>query len=553
MKNNNIKIYCDEWRVSELENRRSLRLKGQCYLDEKALDSNSLAVHLDKNESLDDLMFVLAQLNGFYAWVEESDGCVRAAVDHIRSRPLFYACVDDCFYLSDDADWLRIQVKDYEMEPIACEEFQAAGYVTSKNTLFRHVKQLQAGECLVANEVNGHIQVETYQYYLFLHFEPLKYNESILLKELYQVTDKSIQTLIDYANGRQIVIPLSGGYDSRLIATMLKRSNYKNILTFTYGQKGNKESKYSKQVADSLKLDWIFVDYNKTMWREFWSNKMRWEYQRWASGGASLGHIQDFLAVKYLKENRMIDLSCIFVPGHTGDFVSGGHIPAVVYNKNIFSQNELITEIIDKNYNLTSGLFEKKGIIGKILATFSGDLLRLDGLNSVEFANMYELWEWRERQAKYICNSVRVYEFFGLDWWMPLWDKRFIGFFSNVPLQLRKRSLWYRFFVSRVYKNTLVSDSVCYKNVDALSIRLYRFRRVIEAFKVKELFDFLNNKKRIKKGVPLDEQCHYLLSGVNKSKIIDFEEKKYSVLGAYAAVNLEEFKGSGDDDVRGIG
>jgi len=50
----------------------------------------------------------------------------------------------------------------------------------------------------------------------------------------------------------------------------------------------------------------------------------------------------------------------------------------------------------------------------------------------------YEYWDWRERQAKYIANSVRVYEFFGHEWRMPFWDASLIRFWQNVPFHLRK-------------------------------------------------------------------------------------------------------------------
>jgi asparagine synthetase B (glutamine-hydrolysing) len=44
---------------------------------------------------------------------------------------------------------------------------------------------------------------------------------------------------------------------------------------------------------------------------------------------------------------------------------------------------------------------------------------------------------FNERVAKFIVNSVRVYEFFGYSWRMPLWDNELIGFFSQVPLKFR--------------------------------------------------------------------------------------------------------------------
>lgn len=54
-----------------------------------------------------------------------------------------------------------------------------------------------------------------------------------------------------------------------------------------------------------------------------------------------------------------------------------------------------------------------------------------------DMANAFECWEWQERQAKFIVNSCRVYEFWGYDWRIPLWDSEMMDFWSRVPIELR--------------------------------------------------------------------------------------------------------------------
>ena len=58
----------------------------------------------------------------------------------------------------------------------------------------------------------------------------------------------------------------------------------------------------------------------------------------------------------------------------------------------------------------------------------------------------YMLWEWKNRQAKFIANDVRAYEFAGLDWELPFWDKRLCDFFSKLPrIFLEGRYLQYQY------------------------------------------------------------------------------------------------------------
>ena len=222
---------------------------------------------------------MIPKLNGFYSIVRQQHDKLFASVDHIRSMPLFYSSYEGSFYLSDDAEWVREQVGDRRMDAFARDEFLLAGYVTGADTLYPNVKQLQAGECLSVVIKNGRLSVITKRYYRFLHDEPVSYDEAKLRFKLKEVTVASINRLITFADGRQILVPLSGGYDSRLIATLLKKLGYENIITFTYGIPGNKEADYSRQVAESLGLKWLFVEYSADLWRKEWGKEDALQYR----------------------------------------------------------------------------------------------------------------------------------------------------------------------------------------------------------------------------------------------------------------------------------
>ncbi|MDI2587661.1 asparagine synthase-related protein [Psychrobacillus sp. NEAU-3TGS] len=135
------------------------------------------------------------------------------------------------------------------------------GYVTGKNTLYTNVKQIQAGEYLVFDKKNK--ELRTSHYFKFHHGEYSKKNQDELVEELDQVHVRVFQRLIDSLEGRPAILPLSGGYDSRLIAVMLKRLGYENVICFTYGLCSNWEVKISKMVAEQLGFKWIFVPYEK--------------------------------------------------------------------------------------------------------------------------------------------------------------------------------------------------------------------------------------------------------------------------------------------------
>lgn len=511
------------------ETANGIKQRGTCW------DSPVQLLEVSSNTEIGQ---ALEQQNGFYALIWERGSLLYAAVDHIRSIPLFYALKGSDFFLSDDAEWVREQVGNTTMDEVAKEEFQLTGYVTGQDTLYPDVKQLQAGEFLSINTSAETPQLKTERYYRFLHTEPESYDQQDLYKKLDAAALASIDNLIRYANGRQIVIPLSGGYDSRLIATLLKRRGYENILTFTYGVPGNKESAYSKKVADALSLKWHFVEYNNALWREAWQTEERLQYQKWASGWNSIAHVQDWLAVKILKKKNIIENDCIFVPGHTGDFISGGHIPDNVIKNQTSSLEELFKAIKKKHYSIApSEIVTKRGELEwskRLLDRAEQSIVA----NGEDLANGFEKWEWQERQAKFICNSVRVYEFYGYDWWMPLWDMEFVQFWQAAPLEFRKGSSRYIQFVKEVYINESSFIEEINNSSDS-SMLTQNSKKLLKFILPDNLVVFLKGvyRKRISK-------THHLgfWGAFDREEVVSLLEQGFAWHGVRAKAFLKDFE-----------
>jgi len=412
---------------------------------------SSIESRLDDG-NIDELSAFFNQLNGFFAVVIQKDQTVLAAVDRVRSIPLFYGQAEGRIFLSDDAEWVRSRVGDSKMDPVSRKEFLFTGYVTGQETLFPRVHQLQAGEMLRVVRNGDSLHLQMHRYYRFLHTESRDpVDEDSLLAELDAVSEKCVQRLIDYADGRQIVVPLSAGYDSRLIVTILRRLGYENVIAFSYGVPGNRESTVSRAVAESLNYTWEFVPYSNKRWRDWWNSKERMEYQWWASGWTSLPVFQDWPAVWELRKAGKVEKDCVFVPGHTGDFISGGHIPHTIDAKDKGSLGDLSQSIISKHYCNTRWNENNT----ESCSRWHDRIIKVAEAKAVrtkdDIANWFEKWEWQERQAKFIINSVRVYEFWGFDWYLPLWDRDFMTYWQAVPLCFRKNKNLYDKFVNIAY------------------------------------------------------------------------------------------------------
>jgi asparagine synthase (glutamine-hydrolysing) len=415
-------------------------LSGRCLIGDKGV----AAEHFKSIETLEQLTKKLQHANGFFSLVIERGAQIFAAVDHVRSLPLFYMEENGAVVLSDQAEILRRRIAHVRIDDFAKQEFLKTGFTTGRNTLLAGIKQVQAAEVIKLRSDGDTVSDRSASHYEFLHVEPDQFDEEAQAKLLDAATDSCIRRLIAHANGRQIAIPLSGGFDSKLIAMKLKQFGYENIVAFTYGLRGNKDAIKSETVAKQLGISWRRIEYTPEKWKQGWNTELRRKISEACSNWSSLAHMQDWIAIKDLVDEGHIAPDAVIAPGHSGDFVAGSHLPSYLRKDKAETMRGAITTIASVHYHDAQ---PSEAIASRIAAHMGVT----DIANGVDFANAFEFWDWRERQAKYICNSVSPYRTLGLAWWMPLWDKEFVDFWKNVPLDRRLGRVWYRKFVSEAF------------------------------------------------------------------------------------------------------
>jgi len=324
-------------------------------------------------------------------------------------------------------------------------EFIQTVYPPRHKTLYPQVQQLEAGTYAQISDAG---EIDANEYYQYYH-HPEERELEDFAGELKDVFYSVFQDVLARLKNKTAVIPLSGGYDSRIIALMLKEFGMDNIVAFTYGKKDNAEARVSKSMADRLGLDWKFVEYRREDWKK-WSESDEWkEYVQFAANGTSVAHIQDFPATKEIVREHPGDL--VFVPGHSGDFVAGSHLPYEITLDKPYTKDEVVQFILDKHFRL----WELRGgirtnapdVVREIEASFG----ELPYENKEEASALFEYWDWRERQAKFIINSLRVYEFYEKSWDIPLWDDRFMEFFKKVPVKWRYKKYLYDYTLHKMF------------------------------------------------------------------------------------------------------
>lgn len=434
---------------------------------------------------VDQFVRMLNGLNGFFAIASVQRTRVYCAVDRVRSIPLYYFSNGDRFLLSEDPCWIQARLGGAHGDSLAVAEFLLTGYVTGSCTLDLRIRQLQAGEALVVSWGRRGIKAERIRYYEFRHTEC---SEDIhnLCQELDAVAMSSIERLMSYANGRRIVIPLSGGLDSRLIAMSLKRAGYDDVICFSYGVPGNTESLLSQSVAKQMGLPWYFVEYSADKWREWAKSEVYERYREVGGGMTSLAHCQDWPAIMELIQREVLTPSDVVVPGHSADFVAGSHIPPESRRMVRGGLERVALMIWNHHYGLNSvktasrysGVQETEiqmCLRQKILRL----LERAEAGDPSQIVDAYEYWDWQERQAKFIVNSVRVYDFWGCDWWLPWWDAEFMAFWLRAPLQARWGKRLYNKYVQDIQGSLGISTDSASRGIASVTVNTVKRLEVI--------------------------------------------------------------------------
>lgn len=379
----------------------------------------------------------IAALGFAFAAVYERPGELWGAVDHVRAHPLMYRCRDDGAILTDDPYRAVAAALPLDDE-CAIADFQLAGYATGSGTLAREWRGLRPGECIAFRYSGGRIE-RRIEAYAPRPSEPM-FDPSELAgaeAQLRALCDRIFDELCGGLGERQIVVPLSSGIDSQYIVAMLKRRGCRNVIAFSYGLEGNAEALGSRATAERLGIPWHFIAYSRERWRQWYASAEMRAYLPFCARHVSTPHLQDWPAVQALKAQGLLQPDAVFVPGHTAILTSAnrlhhGALAASVGHRRGQAACLLYRYHFDLRTAAGAGA-RREDVLERIAAL----LPEQAEATPHELLNAFYDFEASERHAKLVVNSVRVYEYFGYAWAIPLWDRRIRDFWARVPYEHR--------------------------------------------------------------------------------------------------------------------
>ena len=427
---------------------------GNIFIDNNLVQEQSFAntFHCITNE--ENFVQQLQKSDGHFAVIIETNDFVFMAVDRMRTFPLFITQKNDTIYISDE-----ITTENEEINTDAINDFMKVYCTLENSTLLSNWQQLQGGEYAVISKKENCYRIKKY----YQHTAIIQQGNSEFFKQkLIAVENELIQKTIKYANGRTILIPLSGGYDSRYLLALLHQHNYQKIECFSYGKKDSYEVNIAKKVCDTLKIKWHFIEYTDDLLNVFFSDKWK-QYSDKNHHCTSLPHEQDFFALYYLQQTNKLPKNAVVMNGFCQDIHAGSFMKSV--------SNFNLTSFIKKNYDIYPDL--------KIYEnSWSG----------------YRAWLIKNRLSKFIINSVHVYTYFGLDFYLPFWQINWINYWYSLPENLLLHQSFYKI---QVFDSLFVPLKINFiKPDDSSNNSLNKLKNLSKTILPKSIIKFIQSQQQ---------------------------------------------------------
>jgi len=384
---------------------------------------------------------IVKNINGNFSFIREDNDSVIICSDRFQSFPLLYCIKDETIYVSDSLELLESEIE-LSVNPMCLNEFLAMGVVTGCETLFKDVFVVEAGQIVRIDKSSGYIA--KIDYYLHKHTNDYHKPYQELKDELDERLHNVFNRVKDRLGSRMVVVPLSGGYDSRLVVEMLKKTGVTNVLCVSYGNNQDLEVNVAKRLANELGFKWIYVQQSGEKVEQLADDPKFWPTMKEISAASAMPYIQNYVIKELIADGTIPD-NAVIMTGNSGDVVEGDQMPEVFSDSEKgYTREQLLHQILNKHYRLAG---RKGASIPEVHEKIITRYLSKSDYSYDDVHDVYENFNWRERQSQFLFNDGQFYsEYCGVEWYFPLWDDEFVEFWQHLPTHLRyKRNFYYQY------------------------------------------------------------------------------------------------------------
>lgn len=411
-------------------------VRGYIVVDGRMLCGDDMARYFAEAKNVNYLRWKLEAAEGLFAVVVARERWSAIAVDRMRSIPLFYSSegIADTPY--------PLAPSPFVLDETSVMVYKASAATFPGSTLDKRVSQVEAGTIVCFDSIGFDQQIGYVSYYSHLCQASDEHPSTV--SALSEAMDVAFANLSLSLSNRPVVVPLSGGYDSRLIACHLKALGISNVVCFNVGMPGSNEEAVARRVAATLGFEYHFVDvtHSEVFTPSMFEEEDFHRYYRHLGGYTNFVWLFEYVAMRYLLKRGVVQQDAVVVPGHSADFLAGSHIDKAGID-NQSNVKQLASAMAYRSFEYGSNK-----ILYRQLVNILNSFLQM-GSTPV---SAYQNFIMQHRQSQQIVNSARVYEFFGLQLRLPFWDNTLLEFFRTLPLEQLHGCNLYEQYVHEVFQ-----------------------------------------------------------------------------------------------------
>lgn len=379
------------------------------------------------------------------------------AIDRAGSQRLFYT-ESTPTRLAESGYALLDGMERLSWDEEACLMFLRWGFAHEHHTLIEGISRLPAGHCL---------RITKRQILLEPHYHRVEHHQGDLTGHI----EGAAERLVAHLNGRLAVIPLTGGYDSRMIAYQLRRLGYRNILALGYGQPGNADAVQGQEIARRLGIEYHFEPSIQRERPSYVDDTSFTPYLHYMTGLASGYYYQEYLPSEALAR---LAPDAVVLPGHQGDDLGGSQLIDIKLASSRADVAHALVGHMQQHQRFTSRQRQRLlDLHRRLLSRYPSELAPHE---------LLEHFMRSERIPKYNLNSQASWRYRGLATAGLFLDRELASYAYNLPWQARYGKQHYEQEVRRLYTEAglmLESDRTLIK---LLRSPAYRLRQSLKPF-----------------------------------------------------------------------
>lgn len=393
------------------------------------------------------------------------------AVDARASQRWYYRMGGGRLTVADNGFELTPSGTSCTWDEEACLFFLRWGFAPHDQTLLEGLHRLPAEHAL-RYRADGEVAPVAYAGMRpALGTEDISYTEAKakLTDHLHQAG----QRLIRHLDGRPAVIPLTGGYDSRMIAYLLASHGYRNVVAMNYGRVDNSDARRGAEIARRLGLPYHFVESTQADALDYTDDPQWHDYMHYMTGLSSCYYYQEYRPAQSVAE---LVPGSIVLPGHQGDDLGGSQMTSTALGRWTHGTADALARYLYghqvMHQSFSAG--QRRRLIDihrRVVARYPEDLPPWQRI---------ETFMQRERISKYNLNSQASWRYHGLETAGLFLDRALADYAYRLPWSYRYGKRLYEEVVLELYDQAgiLLPDDT--RLLDRLSSPSYRLRQCIK-------------------------------------------------------------------------